>query len=333
MPSIQATLLYPAMTLCILCIATPCITTLILLLPPPWWWLSWFVIRPQTKQFFRRRKAQAPATLVAPVTPVTPPRNSQRKPDWVRAEVLRLFHAMPGSGCRSLSNVFNRLHAAIDGMTVGKTWVSNLLREHHRARDAYSSAIKHRVPDPMACNAVWGMDLTFKQDEAGDLHPILGIIDHGSRKALVLLPLQNKATITLLRALLNAMETYGKPQRLFTDNESMFRSRLFRFCLAVLGIRQRFSKLHCPWQNGHIERLFGTLKKKLNRITVANFAALSHAMLEFKTFYNHVRPHQHLQGRTPQETWDGIDPRRCAPKQARFVKAWGGLLTGYHVRR
>ncbi len=165
----------------------------------------------------------------------------------------------------------------IDGMTVGKTWVSNLLREHQRAMAAYFLAIKHRVPDPLPCNAVWGMDLTFKQDEAGDLHPILGMIDH--------------------------------------------------------GIRQRFSNLHCPWQNGRIERLFGTLKKTLNRITVANFAALSHAMLEFKTFYNHVRPHQHLQGRTPQETWDGIDPRRCAPKQARFVKAWGGLLTGYYVRR
>ena len=85
--------------------------------------------------------------------------------------------------------------------------------------------------------------------------------------------------------------------------------------------------------NGRIERLFGTLKKQLNRITVANFAALSHAMLEFKTFYNLVRPHQHLQGRTPQEAWDGIDPRRCAPQEARFVKAWGGLLTGYYVRR
>ena len=198
---------------------------------------------------------------------------------------------------------------------------------------AYCLAIKHRVPDPLPCSAVWGMDLTFKQDEAGDMHPILGIIDHGSRKALALLPLQDKATITLLRALLNAMETYGKPRRLFTDSESMFRSRLFRFCLAVLGVHQRFSKLHCPWQNGRIERLFGTLKKRLKRITVANFAALSHAMFEFKIFYNHVRPHQHLQGRTPQEACDGIDPRRSAPQEARFFKAWGGLLAGYYVRR
>ncbi len=194
-------------------------------------------------------------------------------------------------------------------------------------------AIKQRVPDPQPCNAVWGVDLTFKQDEAGEMHSIRGSIDHGSRKALALLPLADKKDITLLRNLLDVIEVCGKPHRLFTDNESMFRSRLFRLCLAVLGIRQRFSNLHCPWQNGRVERLFGTLKKTLNRITVANFAALSHAMLEFKTFYNHVRPHQHLQGHTPQEAWDGVDPRRCAPKEARFVKAWGGLLTGYYVRR
>ena len=142
----------------------------------------------------------------------------------------------------------------MDGMTVGKTWVAKLLREHQRAMAAHFVAIKHRVPDLMPCNAVWGMDLTFKQDEAGDMHPILGIVDHRSdHGALALLPLADKGTINLLRALLNAIEAYGIPHRIFTDNEANFRSRLFRFSLAVLGIRQRRSQLHCPWQNGRIE--------------------------------------------------------------------------------
>ena len=94
---------------------------------------------------------------------------------------LILLPPLPGSGVVVLLVCC----PAIDGMTVGKSWVSNLLREHQRAMAAYSLAIKHRVPDPMTCNAVWGMDLTFKQDEAGEMHPILGSIDHGSRKALV----------------------------------------------------------------------------------------------------------------------------------------------------
>ena len=202
-----------------LCAVTLSVTVLILLLPPPWWLFSWF--GPRSKPYFRRRKVQASA---APVEPIAP-RNSRRKPDCVRAEVLRLFHAMPGTGCRTLSTMFNRLHAAIDGMTVGKTWVSNLLREHQRAHAAYFRTIKHRVPDPLSCNAVWGMDLTFKQDKARDMHPILGIIDHGSRKALALLPLADKRDITLLRSLLDAIEVHGKPNRLLrTTNPTSARA-------------------------------------------------------------------------------------------------------------
>ena len=58
---------------------------------------------------------------------------------------------------------------------------------------------------------------------------------------------------------------------------------------------------------------------------------------EFRFFYNQVRPHQHLQGRTPQEVWDDggrdVNPRHYAPTAARYFSAWGGLLTGYYIRR
>lgn len=33
----------------------------------------------------------------------------------------------------------------------------------------------------------------------------------------------------------------------------------------------------------------------------------------FRLWYDHVRPHQHLQGLTPAEVWDGVDPPAGAP--------------------
>ena len=112
-----------------------------------------------------------------------------------------------------------------------------------------------------------------------------------------------------------------------------FSPRLFRFGLRWLGIRHQLTELHCPWQNGRVERFFGTLKEKLDRWTVASFAELQAALEDFGDWYNHVRPHQYLQARTPAEAWLRIDPWRDPIEQASYFSAWDGRLTGFYLRR
>ncbi|NIP27488.1 MAG: DDE-type integrase/transposase/recombinase, partial [Phycisphaerae bacterium] len=68
-----------------------------------------------------------------------------------------------------------------------------------------------------------------------------------------------------LRHLLDAIERYGKPKFLRTDNETVFTSRLFRFGLWLLGIKHQRTDKGCPWMNGRVERFFGTLKQKLSQ--------------------------------------------------------------------
>lgn len=109
------------------------------------------------------------------------------------------------------------------------------------------------------------MDLTGKTDAAGNLHMIFGLIDHGSRVLLRLAALPNKSSWILLGNLFLAIGKYGKPCMVRTDNEACFTSRLFRTVLWLVGIRQQCSDPGCPWQNGRIERLFGTLKQKLDQ--------------------------------------------------------------------
>jgi len=53
--------------------------------------------------------------------------------------------------------------------------------------------------------------------------------------------------------------------------------------------------------------------------------------LRTSTFwYNALRPHQNLDGRTPLEAWDGIDPYRHVPKRVERFDVWGGLLNGFY---
>jgi transposase InsO family protein len=110
----------------------------------------------------------------------------------------------------------------------------------------------------------------------------------------------------------------------------VFTSRVFRIVLGLARIRHQRSDPGYPWQNGRIERLFLTLKEKLDRLEVEGFAALALALPEFRFWYNHVRPHQHLQGKTPAEAWSKTDPYAKPVKQELWFEAWEGLLTGYY---
>ncbi|WP_211232062.1 integrase core domain-containing protein, partial [Pseudoduganella violaceinigra] len=183
-------------------------------------------------------------------------------------------------------------------MTVSKSWVALTVKRHHYRIADMRRKWKRRQPGPLGRNKIWGVDLTGKVDVDGGSHAILGVIDHGSRLALCLEALPDKRSVTILGCLLRAFGRYGLPRVIRTDNESVFRSLLFRTSLRLLGIQQQFSQPGMPWQNGRIERLFGTLKEKLDRLAVEDLIGLRQAMREFGFWYNAIRPHQHLDGRT-----------------------------------
>jgi putative transposase len=255
------------------------------------------------------------------------------KPPWVHEEIVWLAARDSQAGCRRLADIFNRRHAVSGGMTVGKSFVANALRQHACEVMRLRRDLRKRRYKPGRPNVVWGIDGTGKTDEANDLHFLLGIVDHGTRRCLTLEALKNKTSITILRALLDAIERYGKPQAIRTDNEAIFHSRLFRTGLRLLGIRHQTIERHCPWQNGRIERFFGTLKAKLDHWAVADGMALNSSLAVFQLWYNHVRPHQHLESRTPAEVWQGVDVYRRRYQRRLWFEAWDGLLQGEYLQR
>jgi hypothetical protein len=93
-----------------------------------------------------------------------------------------------------------------------------------------------------------------------------------------------------------------------------------------LGIKHQRTDVGCPWQNGRIERFFGTLKRKLNQIDVLDFEHLNLYLIDFRLFYNHVRTHSNIGNRTPAEAWSGKGFKR----KAKFYSSWDGLLTGFY---
>ena len=106
---------------------------------------------------------------------------------------------------------------------------------------------------------------------------------------------------------MQAVTRYRWPRFVRTDNEAVLVSRVFRLGLWLLGIRHQRTEPGCPWQNGRVERFIGTVKRVLAMEPIADGPGLSDALREIRRWYNHERPHDHLQGRAPAEVWAGID--------------------------
>ena len=115
-------------------------------------WLSLFtlLLHRAAWQALRRRPLGYRRITATPATfPRTPP-----KPAWVRKEVIRLKALMPEAGCRAIADIFNRRFAAKRRMTVGKTFVAELVRQHRYEIDVVRRRIKNARPKPVPRNLV-----------------------------------------------------------------------------------------------------------------------------------------------------------------------------------
>lgn len=155
-------------------------------------------------------------------------------------------------------------------MAVSKTYVADTCCKQQYLILEARRRLKHRVPQPMPRNRVWGCDLLVKTDQNGQPHLALAILDHASRACLRLQRLSDKSSWTLLQELVQTVRRCGWPQVLRTDNEAVLVSRLFRLGLWLLGIRQQRIQPDCPWQNGRVERFIGTVKRELAAESIAD---------------------------------------------------------------
>ena len=257
---------------------------------------------------------------------------THRKPEWAVRLVIGLgVHVL---SCRQIADNFNRRFGP--RITIGKSWVAQALRAHAPEIAQRRRAMRRKPPVPFAVNHTWALDLSFCTSPAAALYTVVGIIDHGSRRLLRLKQLPRKCTLTLLGHLFLTMARFGVPAVVRTDNEAMFTSVLWKAALKAMGIGQRRGAPYCPWHNGRIERLFGTLKPLLKQIRPATGQSLKTALQQFQWFYNEARVHQNLRGLTPMEAWQGKTLAEVQQAQAtqagQWVTALDGLMVAYHVR-
>ena len=84
------------------------------------------------------------------------------------------------------------------------------------------------------------------------------------------------------------------------DNDTIFKNHLLQKFLLNIHIKSKNIAPYSPWQNGIYERLIGTVRRELfDHIIPLNQNHLESLIKEYVYYYNNVRTHQTLDGKTP----------------------------------
>ena len=190
-------------------------------------------------------------------------------------------------------------------------------------RHGLTVAKKHRPktppnPEPMQNaerpNVVWCADFKgwFRCGD-GTRCDALTITDQHSRFLLRCQSLKHADTFYTRPLFEAAFREYGLPQYIRTDNGTPFASlgigglSELSVWWIKLGIRPERIEPGKPTQNGRHERMHRTLKQQTAQPPRGNLREQQKAFDLFRHEYNHQRPHQALQGRTPAECY------QCSP--------------------
>jgi transposase InsO family protein len=67
-----------------------------------------------------------------------------------------------------------------------------------------------------------------------------------------------------------------------------------------MGIRDRSTAPRSPWQNGHVERLIGSMRREsLDHVVVFGEAHLQDVLKTYASYYNKIRAHLSLDKDAP----------------------------------
>ena len=180
-------------------------------------------------------------------------------------------------------------------------------------------------------NAVWCADFKghFAVGDGQRCHP-LTISDGHSRFLLRCESLPKPREDLVRQVFESAFREYGLPQAIRTDNGAPFStiavgglSNLSVWWIR-LGIIHERIKPGRPDQNGRHERMHRTLKAETARPPKANLVAQQVAFDLFRREYNHERPHEALEQKTPGSIY--VPSNRLFPEMVADPEYPEGLL-------
>jgi transposase InsO family protein len=237
--------------------------------------------------------------------PSTSPRQT---PDHVVAAILEARRRHPSWGAKKLLSILCKRHPRWPWPA--RSTVCDILSRHGLVPKKRKRRVIGHPGKPTssidAPNDVWSADFKghFKMGDGHYCYP-LTITDGYSRFLLSCQALSSTSVAEAKPVFMRVFKEFGLPRRIRTDNGVPFApntlARLSQLSAwwVRLGILPEFIEPGKPQQNGRHERMHRTLKAETTRPPGANLRAQQQKFNHFRDEFNHERPHEGLDMRTP----------------------------------
>jgi putative transposase len=217
---------------------------------------------------------------------------------------------LPFAGSRMLGLLLNQ-----EGFRVGRKHVATLMKKmgiealYRRPRTSkpepghkvYPYLLRSRKVDKP--NQVWAMDITYVPMAKGYCY-LAAVMDWHTRRVLAWRLSISLEAAFCIEAVEEALQNHGRPAIFNTDQGSQFTSQAFTGILLDRGIAISMDGKGAWRDNVFVERLWRTIKyEEVYLKAYASVAEARTSIGRYLTFYNTRRPHQSLDGMTPDQAY------------------------------
>jgi transposase InsO family protein len=123
---------------------------------------------------------------------------------------------------------------------------------------------------------------------------VLVILRHQRRRLISLTVTSNPTAEWIAQQITDAFPWNEAPDYLIRDRDGAY-GHAVTSRLAAMGIRDHPTAPRSPWQNGHAERLIGSIRREcLDYVVVRGEAHLRRILGAYTGYYNEIRPHLSL---------------------------------------
>jgi putative transposase len=151
-------------------------------------------------------------------------------------------------------------------------------------------------------NVSWSMDFMSDALMSGRKFRVLNLLDDFNREALAIEVDTSLRAERVVRVLEQIIQWRGKPERIRVDNGPEFISGKLGLWCEERNIHLQFIQPGKPSQNAYIERFNGSFRRDvLDAYLFEDLQQVRMLADEWMNDYNHHRPHDALNGRSPIE--------------------------------
>jgi transposase InsO family protein len=180
------------------------------------------------------------------------------------------------------------------GIAVGQTSVAKYMARHRGPPSQNWKTFLRNHADGIA-----SIDLFVVPTLSFRLLYGLLILNHSRRQILWLGVTAHPTAEWIARQLTEACGWEPVPRYIIRDRDSVY-GEIFKRRLRAMGIRDRPTAPRSPWQNGHTERLIGSIRREcLDHIVIFGEQHLRHLLHSYMAYYNGARTHLSLDKDAP----------------------------------